>query len=121
MKYAVYLVYCHSPSPRLTNCTTFHITSKSPAAEVECGAQQESTTAATYLTAMKPATVGNTTQHYREAKKIELGLLYLSALPKNVLKRQSGEIFEVKKPALSTRWAVHRVTWCVVNWERVAS
>ena len=86
----------------------------------QCAAQQELTTA-TYLTAMKPATVGNTTQHYREAKKIELGLLYLSALPKNVLKRQSGEIFEVKKPALSTRWAVHRVTWCVVNWERAAS
>ena len=39
------------------------------------GAQQELTTA-TYLTAMKPATVGDTTQHYR-GKKTELGLLYL--------------------------------------------
>ena len=43
---------------------------------MDCGAQQESTTAATYLTAMKPATVGDTTQHYR-GKKTELGLLYL--------------------------------------------
>ena len=40
-----------------------------------CAAQQELTTA-TYLTAMKPATVGDTTQHYR-GKKTELGLLYL--------------------------------------------
>ena len=50
------------------------------------GAQQELTTA-TYLTAMKPPTVGHTTQHY-PSKKTELGLLYSPA--KNVPKRQSA-------------------------------
>ena len=48
------------------------------------GAQQELTTA-TYLTAMKPATVGDTTQHYR-GKKNEIRTFI--SLPKNVLKRQ---------------------------------
>ena len=49
------------------------------------GAQQELTTA-TYLTAMKPPTVGHTTQHY-PSKKTELGLLYSPA--KNVPKRHT--------------------------------
>ena len=63
----------------------------------QCAAQQELTTA-TYLTAMKPATVGDTAQHYR-GKKNEIRTFI--SLPKNVLERQRKEIFGVKTRPLA--------------------
>ena len=78
------------------------------------GAQQELTTA-TYLTAMKPPTVGHTTQHY-PSKKNGIRTFIFSG-QKCPQKTQRGEIFGVKIRPLARDGSAP----CVVNWERSAS
>ena len=83
-------------------------------------AQQELTTA-TYLTAMKPATVGDTTQHY-PGKKTELGLLYLCLKMSSKDREKKGEIFGVKmRPLARDGLCTSQGELCVVNWGRAAS